>query len=458
MDVDKHIEKAEDAVKRRNFEFAINLYQQLLLINPNHMRARKGLYDAALRNWERKHPGRGGKTSRGSGLGATLAILLRAGGRKDPTAVMAACDKALARSPREPKVLEKLGYAAARAGHLESAVFAFEKLLELAPSNLEAAKNLGRLHQRLGNIRTALESYDQALRIKPGDQESIKARKDLSAEAVIQGHGYAEARSSRDLMRDKDQRGEPELLDRVVRDEAEIVQAIALVEDRLRNEPEDGKLLTKLGELLEQKGDLRRAEEVFARLSMLEPTRFDHREHVGDLKIRMAEHELEALENSGAEAGMIEAARQALAALRVAEFGLRVEAHPTDMPQRFRYGEALYQVGRLDEAIGEFQKTVKDPRKRLDSQVMMANAFMKKGMLDLAASQLHRALEGAGEGTRRAMQIRYNLGLILEKQGRRAEARAEYLHVYERDINFRDIKTRLEALDAAPDAPPVGEK
>jgi hypothetical protein len=45
------------------------------------------------------------------------------------------------------------------------------------------------------------------------------------------------------------------------------------------------------------------------------------------------------------------------------------------------------------------------------------------------------------------MQIRYNLGLILEKQGKRDEARSEYMQVYERDINFRDVKTRLEGLE-----------
>ena len=91
---------------------------------------------------------------------------------------------------------------------------------------------------------------------------------------------------------------------------------------------------------------------------------------------------------------------------------------------------------------------MKDPRKRLDSQVMMANAFMRKGMLDLAANQLVKALAASGEGSKRGMEIRYTLGKVLEKQGKTDEARSHYLQIYERDINFRDIKLRLEGLEA----------
>jgi len=458
MDLDKQIEKAEEALKRRNFDFAINLYLQLLQIAPNNMKARRGLYDAALKKFDRKHAGKKvAKSKRGASIGSSLGILMRSGGRKDPAAVMAACDKVIAKNPRDPTALEKLGYAASKAGHLEAAVFAFERVLDFMPENLQAAKNLGRLHHRLGNIREALDAFTRALKINAGDQEAIKARKDLAAEAAIQGHGYAEAKSAMDLVKDKDKARELDLADRVVKGEDEIAETIRLVEERLETAPEDRKLLMKLGELNEQLGDLDRAREIFEKLAALDPTNFDYKERVGDLKIRAAEDEVSRLEAAartdpasaakpGDDHAMAEAGR-ALLELKVQEYAWRVEAHPTDLPQRFRYGEALYQIGRLDDAIGEFQKTVKDPRKRQDSQIMMANAFMKKDMLDLAASQLEKALEGTGEGTSRSMQIRYQLGMILEKQGKMAEARVQYLQVYERDINFRDIKDRLESIE-----------
>ena len=44
------------------------------------------------------------------------------------------------------------------------------------------------------------------------------------------------------------------------------------------------------------------------------------------------------------------------------------------------------------------------------------------------------------------LDIRYALGKVLEKQGNTAGAKVHYLQIYERDINFRDIKHRLEGL------------
>jgi len=119
MDVDKHIEKAEEALKRRNYDFAINLYQQILLINPNNLKARKGFFEASLKNYDRKRAGKGAKAKKGrSNFGSTLSIFMRSGGRKDPAIIMSACDKVISRNPRDSLAHEKLGYAASKAGHL----------------------------------------------------------------------------------------------------------------------------------------------------------------------------------------------------------------------------------------------------------------------------------------------------------------------------------------------------
>lgn len=441
MDVNKHIEKAEEAMKRRNYDFAINLFQQLLDIDPDNERAREGHYTAARKAWEMKYAGK--KNKKGGGVGTGLGIMMRSGGRKDPAAVMAACDKVIAKTPNDPKAHEKLGYAASKAGHYRAALFSFAKVVELAPDNVQAAKNLGKLHHKLGNIQEALDAFDRALKIDPGDQESIKARKDLAAEAAIHGHGYAEAKSTMDLLKNKNQAREHDLLDRVMMDEDDVRAAIDLVNEKLADAPEDRKLLMRLGELEEQRGDLDAARAAFERLLAIDPTNFDVKERIGDLRIRDAEIALERASDSAAKA----AATKALEETKIDEYAWRVEAHPTDLPQRFRFGEALFRAGRLDDAIAEFQKTVKDPRKRLDSQVMMANAFMKKGMLDLAANQLEKALDVAGEGSKRGMDIRYALGKVCEKNGDVDAARRHYLQIYERDIGYKDIRQRLEGLD-----------
>lgn len=444
MDVEKHIEKAQDAIKRRNFDFAINLFQQLLSIDPDNHRAREGHLLASQKAFDMKHAGKKNK-KKGGGFGSGLSIAMRSGGRSKPDSVMSACDKVIAKNPYDARAHEKLGYAASKAGHLEAAAFSFQQVADLEPENNQAAKNLGKILQRLGRVPEALAAFDRALKIAPGDQESLKARKDLAAEAAISGAGYAEAKSTMDLLKDKDKVRELELSDRKVLGADEIAESIERLRGQLTETPDDRKALMRLGELQEQAERLDDAKATFAKLLEIDPTNFDVKERIGDLNVRDAEARVAAAK-AAEDQDELAAAKRALADLKVDEYAWRVEAHPTDLPMRFRFGEALFRANRLDDAIAEFQKTVKDPRKRLDSQVMMANAFMRKGMLDLAANQLEKALEAAGDGTKRGMDIRYTLGKVFEKQGKHDEARGHYLHIYERDINFRDIRERLEGL------------
>ena len=57
MDYSKHIQKAEEAARRRNYDFAIQLYQQLLEINPDVGEARAGLRQALLKRHQAKKGG-----------------------------------------------------------------------------------------------------------------------------------------------------------------------------------------------------------------------------------------------------------------------------------------------------------------------------------------------------------------------------------------------------------------
>jgi tetratricopeptide (TPR) repeat protein len=168
---------------------------------------------------------------------------------------------------------------------------------------------------------------------------------------------------------------------------------------------------------------------------------------LGDIRLALAREAIEEARDSGDEA-RVQAAEEALRRDEVAEYRRRVDAHPTDPSLRFLLGGALYRVERLDDAIGEFQQSVKDPRRRVDSLVMLGQAFYRKGHLDLARSQLEKALESIGGMNQRAKDILYNLGTISEKQGRREDAAEFFKKIYEVDIGFRDVSSKIEQLKA----------
>jgi hypothetical protein len=58
MDLNKHLANAADAVKRRNYPFAIKLYGQLLALQPDSGEARAGLRTALFKKAEAKKPSR----------------------------------------------------------------------------------------------------------------------------------------------------------------------------------------------------------------------------------------------------------------------------------------------------------------------------------------------------------------------------------------------------------------
>src|SRR5262245_23760408 len=112
-DVESHIGKAEEAVRRKNFDFAIELFLQILEIAPGNARAFSGLRDAAVRRCGGKPPGAAAMLKAAvprARIGALQAM-------KKPDAILKACAHYLAINPFDHKVGQTLGTAALQLGH-----------------------------------------------------------------------------------------------------------------------------------------------------------------------------------------------------------------------------------------------------------------------------------------------------------------------------------------------------
>ena len=135
--------------------------------------------------------------------------------------------------------------------------------------------------------------------------------------------------------------------------------------------------------------------------------------------------------------------------LRRVELAERVKVYPTDLNLRFRLGEVLLKVGEFDTAIGEFQKTIRDPKFKNESQLRMGQAFAAKGQNDLAVRQLEGALEGHTHVTDRVKEIHYELGGIYMKLDNIEKAREHLGAIYEVDIGYGDVGDLLAKLDSS---------
>ena len=444
MNIAKLIEKGEDALKKKSFDYAIEILLQAVSFAPNHREARELLRKAEMKKFEHSYPGKGVVAV--FGFPARLGMFVAGLGKKgNPEGYMMACEKFLTKDPKNKGVNLALGDAAAQAGHLQAAIFAYETAAEHHAADVNILKKLGNLLWKAGDIRKAHEVFDRAVKLDPHDQDAVKARKNLAAEASLKETGFETARSSRDLVKDKGALGKIEQDARLHRTDEDLVSKKEDIEARLAKE-ETVELLLELAVACRK---LKQWDAAFAaadRAIAKEPQNTSPKFARGDLEIdRLEERRLDLLKE-----GKKEEAKRAeveLLKVRTKELRERVKAYPTDLNLRFKLGDLLFQQGEVDAAIQEFQQTVRDPKFRSDSHLRLGRAFKTKGQFDLALRQLEQAMDGQSGMSERVKEILYEKGESLERMGKKADARVEFGKIYEFDIGFKDVGDRLRKLE-----------
>jgi tetratricopeptide (TPR) repeat protein len=444
MNIAKLIEKGDEALKKKNFDYAIEILLQAVSFAPDHREARELLRRAELKKYEHSYPSKGMVAV--FGIPARLGMFVAGLGKKgNPEAFMMACEKFLTKDPKNKGVNLALGDAAAMAGHVQAAIFAYETAAEHHTADTAVLKKLGNLLWKAGEIRKAHEVFDRAVKVDPHDQDAVKARKNLAAEASLKETGFETARSSRDLVKDKDALGKIEQDARLHRTDEDLASQKKAIEEKIAKE-ETADLLLELAQACKK---LKQWDEALAaadRAIAKEPQNFHLRFAKGDLEIeRIEERRMELLR-----LGKKDEAKRTLAELlkvQATQFRERVKAYPTDLNLRFKLGDLLFQQGEVDAAIGEFQQTVRDPKFRSDSHLRLGRAFKAKGQHDLALRQLEQAADGQSGTSERMKEILYEKGDTLERMGRGAEAKVEFGRIYESDIGFRDVGERLRKLE-----------
>jgi tetratricopeptide (TPR) repeat protein len=440
MDFSKQLEKADEAMRRRNYDFAVELYQHLLEIQPDLGEARGGLRQALRKRQESK--GAGSKFLRAIGGAAPLAMAktLRKAGKNDAAAKQ--LETYLATNPLDEEGNLLLGMALEDAGHVSSARAVYEFLAEIAPKNPEGLKRAGAMTYRLGDHDKALHYYERALAADPRDQEALKARKDLSAERALSGATSPSVQHSRDQLKDKDVTRDLERSQRLHRSDDELRADLQRLEARYADSPSPETMI-ELGECHEKLKDPESALEWIERALSYKKDSFELSTKAGDLRVKVMKKAIARAGKAGddAEAGALERELWKFEAL---DYRRRVDLRPSDSNLRLQLGRRLMKVADFDGAMGELQKAMGDPRTKRDAQFSLAQCFQGKGYADLARKEYLKCLEGAPQVDDRAKEILYNLGLIAESEGNGAEARSFFARIFEVDIGYRDVVAKME--------------
>ena len=123
---------------------------------------------------------------------------------------------------------------------------------------------------------------------------------------------------------------------------------------------------------------------------------------------------------------------------------LSPEAYDT----HYNLGIAYREMGLVDEAIGEFQLSAKDPGHLVDSCSMLGACFLEKGFPDLAVKWYKRGLKAPTLSEEENLSLLYDLGSVHAATGERETAYEVFVEIYGINSHYRDVVARLEELRA----------
>ena len=443
MDFSKHIQKAEEAHRRRNYDFAIELYRQLIELNPNLGAARGGLRRTLLDRQKsaKKKVGMFGKI-KGAGPLAAAKGLMKAGKYEGAAKAL---ETYLGTDPANEEGNALLGECLRSAGHSEAALAVYEFLAEIAPKRADGWREAASIRAEQGDVAGALEALEKALEADPRDREAQKARKDLAAEVALEARQTGEASHSRQQMADADGALAQERKRRLHQSAEDLQAELEALEARYAEDSSNVDLMVEMGEVLEKLRDPEAAHDMYRRA-------LSYRKDSPELASRVAKSAIKAKKKAIARADkagdqeLADRLEGELAGLEVARLEAAIQANPQAVSERLELGKQLIKGERLDDAIQHLQRVAPDPRLGDEARFFLALCFYRKGLLDLAQDSFQTCLPESGPVDGRTCEILYHLGLIAEQNGDAPAARAHYSRIYAVDIGYRDVAQKMEQL------------
>jgi tetratricopeptide (TPR) repeat protein len=444
-------QKGNDALVRENYDYAIDLYLQVLEKEPTFFDCRK-----ALRNAQFKKAGGGRGFFRKVLSSAGSSPLVAKGQialRKHPAEALPIAEQIINHDPQSSQG-HKLFVEAAMAMEMpRAAAMSLEILVANAPKDKALAIQFANALAQIGEAVRAERFLSEFIEHSAYDNELSQALKDLSAKKTLNEKGYqsvaAGQGSYRDILKDKKEAVSLEQEKRVEKSADTAERLIQEYETRLKSEPENLKLMRNLAELHTQKKEFQRALQYYDRAKTTaaggsDPT-LDGA--IAETRVRQFDDQLEKLDRSAADysdqAARLNAEKLAY---QVSDCQKRVEKFPTDLAIRYEMGVLYFQAGKITEAIPELQKAQGNPHKRIAAMNYLGQCFAKRKMYDLAARALQNAIKEKPIFDDEKKDLIYNLGTVLEAMGKKNEAIEEFKQIYEVDSGFRDVSAKMDAF------------
>ncbi len=444
-------EKGKAAFERNNLDYAISILAHVLEQEPGFFECRQ-----ALRATQFKRTGQSATSFLKKIVGSANPKLVQAqvAARSHPLQALSLAEQVLNGDPNNMSAHKVLAEAAWAADLPRTAVLSLEIAYKNSSRDRDVAMRLAQGLCKIGQAVRAETILSELARAYPGDPEIAQALKDSAAsrtmaeggfEAIADGSG-----SYRDALRDQHQTELLEQEQREVKTEHVAERLLAEYEERLSKEPQNLRLIRQMAELCVQRKDYNRALEYYERLTGVEGADPTIERAVSETRIRMLDDALATLDPLAPDYSEQSARlKNERGKLLLDDAKQRVERYPNDLQFRFELGQLYLQAGRISEAIQEFQKAQNNPHKRIQAMYHLGQCFSRRGMHDLATRTFQNAIKEKLLFDDEKKELIHALGTALEQMGRTDEAIEQFKLIYEVDIGYRDVATKVDAYYAA---------
>jgi tetratricopeptide (TPR) repeat protein len=440
--------KAAAALERSNIDYAIEMLVQCLTLEPNFTQGRKFLRAAQMKKAEAsgsfKRLFHGVKTQ-------TLLPKAKLALSKNPTEAMLLAEQILNEDPKNGQALQLLAEAADNAGYPETTAQTLEHLTKLNPRDTKPLHWLARTYFKIEQFQLGRDVYERLIQINPGDFDAQKGLNEAIARNAMKSGGWQEASSYRDVMKNKDEAIASEQAGRVIRAEDMTENLIRETLQKLNQQPDSPLIKRELGRLYSQKGDfdtaLQYLEAIFNSEAGADPSL---EKEIGDIRVRrvstvLTEKKKQLFQNPDDTALQAEIAaieKQHDEAL-LAEALRLVEHYPNDLLYRYELAVLYMKTGNVQDAVQQFQKSVGQPQRRVNSLNYLGQCFQQMELHDLAIDQYLHAIEEVPGMDGIKKELLYNLGTAYEAIGETEKAVAEFKKIAAVDFGYKDVRAKV---------------
>ncbi|MGC3957043.1 MAG: hypothetical protein QM813_03490 [Verrucomicrobiota bacterium] len=443
--------KANDALGRENFDYAIDLLMQVIARAPEVVEVRKALRKAQQGRAAAKGGGFFKKVFSSAGSAPQIAKAQLAL-NSNPLEALAIAEQVLNADAKSTQAHKIIVQAAAALDMPRTAVMSLEFLWEQNPKDKNTTIQFAEFLGQIGEVKLAERVLIDLRAAHPTDPDVNQALKNSSAARTLNEGGYHKAEeegsSYRDILRNEAEAAALEQEQRVQKTEDGNDRLVREYESRLQTEGHNPKLLRSLAELYTQRKMFDRALEYYAKLKAAgSDASLD--QAIAQVKLKKLDEQTELLDPTAPDfAEQTERLQQEKLAFQLSECQQRVEKYPTDLAFRFELGTLYLRLGKIGEAIAEFQKAKGNPNKRIAAMSGLAQCFTRRKMNDLAAKTLQEAIKEKLTLDEEKKELIYQLGCILETMGKKEDAIEQFKLIYETDIGYKDVAAKVDTYYA----------